>query len=75
MARIEDQDKHPQERSDDQLSKPGIVSRRNFIAATAGVAAVACAPAEQEKAQARVADAEATAAEKMAAAPSAPFDT
>jgi 4-hydroxy-3-polyprenylbenzoate decarboxylase len=62
-------------KSADQDLQPDILSRRNFLAATAGVAAVACSPAEQEKAQANIANAEATAAEKKASAPTAPFDT
>ena len=48
-------------KSADQDLQPDILSRRNFLAATAGVAAVACSPAEQEKAQANIANATATA--------------
>jgi 4-hydroxy-3-polyprenylbenzoate decarboxylase len=53
--------------------KPGVISRRSFLAATAGAAAVSCA--DTDKANERVATAEATAAERKAAAPTAPFDT
>ena len=52
-----------------------ILSRRGFLAATAGVATVACTPAAQESAQAQITDAEAIAAEQRANAPKAPFDT
>ncbi len=50
--------------------QPGIISRRSFLAATAGVAAAGCTNADE-----RVAAAEATAAERKAKAPKAPFDT
>ncbi len=40
----------------DQTLQAGTVSRRGFLAVTASVAAVACSPAEQEKAKAKVAE-------------------
>ena len=56
-----------------KMPESGIVSRRSFLAATAGVAAIGCetvASADQ-----KVAAAEASAAKRRAEAPQAPFDT
>jgi 4-hydroxy-3-polyprenylbenzoate decarboxylase len=56
-----------------EMPESGIVSRRSFLAATAGMAAIGCetvASADQ-----KVAAAEASAAERRAEAPQAPFDT
>lgn len=52
---------------------PEIVSRRSFLAATAGIAAIGCET--MDAANAKIAVAEKTAAERRAAAPTAPFDT
>ena len=49
------------------------VSRRSFLAASAGVAAISCAT--QESTQQQVAAAEAAAAQRIADAPKPPFDT
>lgn len=62
-----------QKPSDKTKLEAGVVSRRSFLAATAGVAAVGCE--SMSAANERVAIAEATAAERRAAAPKAPFDT
>lgn len=51
----------------------GVVSRRSFLAATAGVAAVGCE--SMAAANSRIAAAEATAAERRGTVPTAPFDT
>jgi len=53
--------------------KPDVVSRRGFLAATAGVAAIGCET--MESASAKIAAAEQTAAERRAAAPKPPYDT
>jgi len=50
-----------------------IVSRRSFLAATAGMAAIGCET--MEAATAKISAAEKTAAERRATAPKAPFDT
>lgn len=55
--------------------KPGVVSRRSFLAATAGIAAVGCEPVDSDAAGERVAAAEASAAGNTDSAPQAPFDT
>ena len=55
--------------------KPGVVSRRSFLAATAGIAAVGCEPVDSDAAGERVAAAEASAAGNTHSAPLAPFDT
>jgi 4-hydroxy-3-polyprenylbenzoate decarboxylase len=52
----------------------GIISRRSFLAATAGVAAAGCEVSDQDINK-KVAQAETTAAERRASAPQAPFDT
>ena len=56
------------------LQLPDVISRRSFLAATAGAAAVGCAE-QADQANERIAEAESTAAERRAAAPTAPFDT
>ena len=71
MAKIKSADITEQE----SVLQPGVVSRRSFLAATAGVAAIGCEPIDTEKASERVSTAEATAAEHKASAPQAPFDT
>jgi len=55
--------------------KPGVVSRRSFLAATAGIAAVGCEPVDSDAAGKRVAAAEASVAGNTGSAPQAPFDT
>ncbi|MCP4089968.1 MAG: UbiD family decarboxylase [Gammaproteobacteria bacterium] len=52
----------------------GIISRRSFLAATAGVAAAGCEVSDQEIGN-KVTHAETTAAERRTNAPQAPFDT
>ncbi len=52
---------------------PEIVSRRSFLAATAGMAAIGCETLDA--ANAKIAQAEKTAAERRATAPKPPFDT
>ncbi len=52
---------------------PEIVSRRSFLAATAGMAAIGCETLDA--ANAKIAAAEKTAAERRATAPKPPFDT
>jgi len=53
----------------------GIVSRRSFLAATAGIAAVGCEPMDPQAASERISAAEATGAEITGTTPQAPFDT
>jgi 4-hydroxy-3-polyprenylbenzoate decarboxylase len=53
----------------------GIFSRRNFLAATAGIAAAGCQPGDSDKANERIAAAETVAKETIAPVPTAPFDT
>jgi len=55
--------------------RPGIVSRRAFLAATAGMAAIGCEPVDEAETAKRVAAAETSAAENPPAAPQTPFDT
>ena len=55
--------------------KPGVVSRRCFLAATAGIAAMGCEPVDSDAAGERVAAAEASAVGNTDSAPQAPFDT
>ena len=71
MAKNEPTDTREQE----PALQSGIVSRRSFLAATAGIAAIGCEPADAQGAGERIATAEATAAENRDAAPQAPFDT
>jgi 4-hydroxy-3-polyprenylbenzoate decarboxylase len=59
--------------SDSEEQRSGVVSRRSFLAATAGVAAIGCDTLDSAAQQ--IAAAEATAAERIAGAPTAPFDT
>jgi len=53
----------------------GVFSRRNFLAASAGVAATGCQPGDSGQADRQIAAAESSAADKRATAPTAPFDT
>jgi 4-hydroxy-3-polyprenylbenzoate decarboxylase len=66
--------KSPEDQTDDFDLRSGIISRRSFLAATAGVAATGCEIPDPEI-ENKVAQAESTAAEKTANAPQAPFDT
>ncbi len=54
--------------------RPGVISRRNFLAVTAGMAAAGCSQTAAIDGNARIAAAEANAA-RIGAAPQAPFDT
>ena len=62
-------------KQDDSVIGPGIISRRNFLAATAGVAAVGCETIDTQAAADRVSVAMAAAKERKVNAPTAPFDT
>jgi 4-hydroxy-3-polyprenylbenzoate decarboxylase len=55
--------------------KPAIFSRRGFLAAGAGIAAVACDTGKIEQANESISAAESSAGQRKATAPSAPFDT
>lgn len=56
-------------------AKPAIFSRRGFLAAGAGIAAVACDAGKMEAAKESVANAEANAEQQKTDVPQAPFDT
>jgi len=60
--------------SDSELTQ-GIFSRRNFLAATAGIAAAGCSTAENAQTDSKIALAEQTATERSGDIPQAPFDT
>ncbi|MEJ2139241.1 MAG: UbiD family decarboxylase [Gammaproteobacteria bacterium] len=55
--------------------QPAIFSRRGFLAAGAGIAAVACDTGKIEQANESISAAESSAEQRQATAPSAPFDT
>ncbi len=69
-----DEKKSPGNREIPDELQPGIFSRRNFLALTAGAAAVGCDPKSAEKADERI-TAAAAAAVNLKSAPTAPFDT
>lgn len=62
-------DKTPEEQS----NKPEVVSRRSFLAASAGMAAIGCETVDS--ANAKIIAAEKAAAERRATAPKPPYDT
>ncbi len=72
--------KKPTDRPDEpsesnRETHPGILSRRGFLAAGAGIAAVACDAGKIEAAKENISAAEASAAQAGKPAPTAPFDT
>jgi len=59
----------------EEQTSSGILSRRSFLAATAGVAAVGCETMDSQAAEDHISIAMAKATEKLGSAPTAPFDT
>ncbi len=59
----------------EELFSDGLVSRRSFLAATAGLAAAGCESMDTQAAEDRVSIAMANATANRATAPTAPFDT